>query len=160
MDTANQPTPQTISVASEWNQAATEATQWAEQATTLARLAHSQMAEFSAEDSKKAADLANAASRAPGKMAAELRQSAVGAAETASVQAQVVISDLESAIQRAKAAGKMDAAALMEAEAATWAKAQEIANRLAKLSEQLQVEEASMIEDKLSQEKKWWQFWK
>jgi len=139
--------------------------EWAKQAAWLAEQAQSKVATMSAKDSDRAASFAHAASEATGGKATELRESSVKAAEMAALQAKFVIGDLNKAVNRAKSAGKMNAAGLMQAEAQTWIKAQEIADKLSKLSEQIQAQEQSATGnkkkgDKPLQEKKWWQFWK
>jgi hypothetical protein len=115
---------------------------------------------MAATDSGKAASLASDASKSTGKKAAELRRSAATAAQLAATEAQFVMNDLNGGIKRAEADGKLDAAAVMQAWASTWRKAQEISERLSKLADQLQVEQPPNRGDEVSQENKGWRFWK
>jgi hypothetical protein len=166
MDTQNQSTPETISVlADKWKLAANEAKEWAKFALRLAEQRESIIGTMSAKDSERAARFAHAAVEAIGGKATELRKSSVEAAKLAATQAELVISDLNEAVNRAKSDGKMNAAGLMQAHAQTWLKAMEIADKLSNLSEQIQAQEQSAKGNKKKgdnpiREKKWWKFWK
>jgi len=141
MSTTTGSEPQDIAkLAEEWKLAAAEATQWAEQVAALARQIHPHLSAFeSSEHSKKAADLALQAFEATGDKTNKLRRSAANSAKKAAELAHLVIRDLNQVEQ-----------AELRAQALTWAKAQEIADKLARLS----------TEGAGPSAKEWWQFWK